>query len=82
MNTYGSECLGPIFAGFGISWRWVASFTPRPLYSRGMIGGLVHNRAFLDDAQKRLYCSFAVLPSLPYINYESLSRLDQIERAH
>jgi hypothetical protein len=30
----GSGCIDPHFLDLGISWRWVVSFTSRPLYSR------------------------------------------------
>jgi hypothetical protein len=30
-------CTDPRFLDFGISWGWVVSFTPRPLYPRGKI---------------------------------------------
>jgi hypothetical protein len=38
MKAYGvwrSGCIDPYFLGLGTSWRWVVSFTPRPLYPRG-----------------------------------------------
>jgi hypothetical protein len=36
MKTYGgSVCIDPHFLDLGISWRWVVSFTPLPLYPRG-----------------------------------------------
>jgi hypothetical protein len=28
-------CIDPHFLDLGISWRWVVSFTPRPLYTPG-----------------------------------------------
>jgi hypothetical protein len=28
-------CIDPYFLDLGTSWRWVVSFTPRPLYPRG-----------------------------------------------
>jgi hypothetical protein len=31
----GSGCINPHFLDLGISWRWVVSFTPRPIYPRG-----------------------------------------------
>jgi hypothetical protein len=48
-------------------WRWVVSFTPRPLYPRGkgpgthLIGGWMDPRAGLDDVEKR---KFLTLPGL------------------
>jgi hypothetical protein len=35
MKTYwGSGCIAPRIFNLGISWRWIVSFTPRPLYPR------------------------------------------------
>jgi hypothetical protein len=34
-GVWGSGCIDPRFLELGISWRWVVSFTPRPLYPRG-----------------------------------------------
>jgi hypothetical protein len=35
MKTYGgSGCIAPYFLDLSTSWRWVVSFTPRPLYPR------------------------------------------------
>jgi hypothetical protein len=31
----GGGCIDPHFLDLGTSWRWVVSFTPRPLYPRG-----------------------------------------------
>jgi hypothetical protein len=31
----GRGCIDPRILGLGNSWRWVVSFTPRPLYPRG-----------------------------------------------
>jgi hypothetical protein len=55
------------FLDLGTSWRWVVSFTPRPLYPRErdtgthFIRGLVDPRAGLDDMEKR---KFFTLPGL------------------
>jgi hypothetical protein len=36
MKTYwGSAGIDPRILNLGIRWRWVVSFTPRPLYLRG-----------------------------------------------
>jgi hypothetical protein len=35
MKAYGSGCIEPHILDLGTSWRWVVSFTPRPLYLRG-----------------------------------------------
>jgi len=36
VKTYwGSGGIAPPFLDLGIRWRWVVSFTPRPLYSQG-----------------------------------------------
>jgi hypothetical protein len=34
-DVWGSGCIDPCFLDLGTSWRWVVSFTPWPLYSRG-----------------------------------------------
>jgi hypothetical protein len=33
-GVWGSGCIDPHFLDLGASWRWVVSFTPRPLYPR------------------------------------------------
>jgi hypothetical protein len=33
--SWGSRGIAPHILDFGTRWRWVASFTPRPLYSQG-----------------------------------------------
>jgi hypothetical protein len=34
-GVWGSGCIEPHFLDLGTSWRWVVSFTPRPLYPWG-----------------------------------------------
>jgi hypothetical protein len=34
-GIWGSGCIDPRFLDLGTSWRWMVSFTPRPLYLRG-----------------------------------------------
>jgi hypothetical protein len=52
-NVWGSGCIDPHFLDLGISWRWVVSFTPLPLYpwerapGTHFIGGWVDPRAGL-----------------------------------
>jgi hypothetical protein len=59
------------FLDLGTSWRWVVSFTPRPLYpaervpGTHWIGGCVDPTAGLDDAEKR---KFLTLPTPPSSN--------------
>jgi hypothetical protein len=60
MKTYwGSGGIAPRILDLSTRWRWVVSFTPRPLYPRGRepgthwIGGWVGPRAVLDAAVKR-----------------------------
>jgi hypothetical protein len=67
MKAYGGGgCIYPHF-DLGTSWRWVVSFTPRPLYPRGKspgthwMGCWVDPRAGLDDLEKR---KFLTLPWL------------------
>jgi hypothetical protein len=56
MKAYGgSGCIDPHFLDFGISWRWVVSFTHRPLYPLGKshsIGGWMDPTAGLDNVIK------------------------------
>jgi hypothetical protein len=70
----GSECIDPHFLDLDTSWRWVVSFTLRPLYSRGKSPRYALNRRLgwlqsrLDDLQKRK------LLTLPGLDLRSLSR--------
>jgi hypothetical protein len=56
----------------GTSWRWVFSFTPRQLYSRGRahdtywIGGRVGPRSGLDDAEERKILPLGVRTPTPW----------------
>jgi hypothetical protein len=34
-GVWGSWCIDPLFLDLDTSWRWLVSFTPLPLYSRG-----------------------------------------------
>jgi hypothetical protein len=38
-DIWGSACIDPSFPVLGISWRWVISFTTRPLYPWGKSPG-------------------------------------------
>jgi hypothetical protein len=60
MKTYGgSRCITPHILDLITRWRWVVSFTPRPLYPQGKssgthwIGDWVGPRAVLDTVVKR-----------------------------
>jgi hypothetical protein len=60
MNTYwDSGSIAPRILDLGTRWKWVVSFTPRPLYTQGnspgthWIGGWVGPRAVLDAVVKR-----------------------------
>jgi hypothetical protein len=68
MKTYGgSRFIDRSFLDLGTSWRWVVSFTPRPLNPQGKapsahwIGGWVGPRACLDAVERR---KFLPLPEL------------------
>jgi hypothetical protein len=50
-GVWGSGRMNPHFLDLGTSWRWVVSFTPRPLYPH-WIGYWVNPRAGLDDLEK------------------------------
>jgi hypothetical protein len=58
-DLWGSGCIDPHFLDLNTSWRWVVSFTHRPLYPRERapsthcIGGWVDPSAGLDDVEKR-----------------------------
>jgi hypothetical protein len=64
-DVWGSGCIDPRFLDLGTSWRWVVSFTPRPLYPRERapgthwIRGWVNPRAGLDHMEK---CKFFTPP--------------------
>jgi hypothetical protein len=70
MKAYGGVGVtDPHFLDLGSRWRWVVSFTPRPL-SPGAhwIGGWVDPRAGLDDLENRR------LLTLPGVELRPLSR--------
>jgi hypothetical protein len=73
----GSGCIDPHFLDLGTSWRWVVSFTPRPLYPRGKstgthwIGGSINPRDGLVDFENK---KFLILPGL---ELRPLRRLDR-----
>jgi hypothetical protein len=72
------------FLDLGTSWRWVVSFTTRPLYSRGKaptqwIGGWVDPRAGLDDIEKR---KFLTLMGLELLTLSRLARSQSLYRLH
>jgi hypothetical protein len=56
---WGSGGIVPRLLDLGTGWKWVVSFTPRPLYPQGKspgthwIGGWVGPRAILDTVVKR-----------------------------
>jgi hypothetical protein len=57
-------CIDPHFLDLGTSWRWVVSFTPRPLYPRGK-----SLRYPLDWRLGRNYC-------IAHLSYKNISKLD------
>jgi hypothetical protein len=69
--------IDPHFLDFSASWRWVVSFTPRPLYpgerapATRWIGGWVDSRATMDNVKKRK------LLTLPGIKIRPLGRPDR-----
>jgi hypothetical protein len=66
-GVWRSECIDPHFLDLGTSWKWVVSFTPRPLYPRGKspnihwIGGWIDPRAGLDNVEKRKFLTLSGL---------------------
>jgi hypothetical protein len=53
-DIWGSGWIVPRFLHFGTSWRWVVSFTPRPLYPHThCTGGWVSQITGRDDVEKR-----------------------------
>jgi hypothetical protein len=71
----GSDCIDPRILDLGTSWRWVVSFTPRPLYLRRKspgthwVGGWVGPGTGLDGVERR-----KILP-LPGLELRPLGRL-------
>jgi hypothetical protein len=65
-GVWGSGCIYPHFLHLGTSWRWVVSFTPRPLYPRERapgthwIGGWMDPQVGLNDVKRK----FLTLPGL------------------
>jgi hypothetical protein len=65
MKTYGEWRYSSTILELGIKWRWVVSFTSRPLYFKERttgthwIGGLIGPRASLDIAEYRKSLSLA-----------------------
>jgi hypothetical protein len=53
--------MDPRILDLGTSWRWVDSFTPRPLYLQGKspdthwVGGWVGPRTGLDDVEEKIF---------------------------
>jgi hypothetical protein len=70
----GSGCIDPHFLDLDTSWRWVVSFTPRPLYTgegapgTHWIRSCVGPRARLDVVEKRIFFT------LPGLKLRPLSR--------
>jgi hypothetical protein len=66
-GAWGSGYIDPHFLDLGISWRWVARFTPLALTlgeratDTHWIGGWIGPRAGLDDTKQR---NFLTLPEL------------------
>jgi hypothetical protein len=58
-DVWWSGGLYPRIFNLGTTWRWVVSFTARPIYTRGksplnlLIGGWVGHRASLDAVKRR-----------------------------
>jgi hypothetical protein len=79
----GNGCTAPHFLDLGTSWRWVVSFTPRPLYLRERapgthwIGGWVDLRAGLGDVENR---KFLTLPGLELRSFCRLARSRSLYR--
>ena len=52
-GEWGSGCIAPFIPILGFSWRWMASFTPRPLYLRcpadRRLGGTKSRPDLLDE---------------------------------
>jgi hypothetical protein len=62
-GVWESGCIDPHFLDLGISWRWVVSFTPWPLYPWGK-----SLRYPLDNVEKRKFLT------LPRLELRPLSR--------
>jgi hypothetical protein len=70
----GGERIDPHFLELGTSCRWVTTFKPRPLYPRKKtpppgthwMEGRVHQRAGLDDVEKRKFLSLPGFELRPF----------------
>jgi hypothetical protein len=71
-DVWGAVCIDPRILDIDISWSWVSSFTPRPLYPREKgihwIGGWVNLRTGMDKVERR-----KILP-LPGLELRPLGR--------
>jgi hypothetical protein len=70
-DVWGSGFIDSHFLDLGTNWKWVVSFTLRPLYLREWasdthcIGGLVDPRASLGDMEKWKFLTLAGLEVRP-----------------
>jgi hypothetical protein len=79
----GSECIDPHILDLGTSWRWVVSFTPRPLYPWG-----IRHRYSLDrrlrgpwnQSGRRMEENFLPLPGLELLTLDHLIRIQSLYR--
>jgi hypothetical protein len=61
MKAYwGSGCIAPRILDLGTRWRWVVSFTPRPLYSQGRSPGYPLDRR-LGGFSGTILCPFSAI---------------------
>jgi hypothetical protein len=83
MKAYRGWCIDPRVLDPGTSWRWVVSFTPRPLYSLGkspcypLDRRLDEPRTGLDDVEKR---KMLPLPGLELRTVVHLARSQSLYR--
>jgi hypothetical protein len=57
-DVWESRCIDPHFLDFGVSWRWVVSYTPRSLYLRGKILGTLWIRDWVGPRISLLTMTF------------------------
>jgi hypothetical protein len=81
-GVWGSGCIDPYTLDLGTNWRWVISFTPRPLYSRGnnprysLDKGLVGTQNLCGRGEEK-----KILP-LPGLELRTLGRPDLNQSLH
>jgi hypothetical protein len=75
MKAYGgSGCIDQHFLDLGTSWRWVVSFTPRPLYPRGKRPRYPFDRRLGGLQSRSGRCGGKKFLTLPGLEFRPLGR--------